>query len=117
LASGNLKWSEATAKGIRSQVVQEEYHIEEAEEPETSTGSGTVHYVVSEALGIPNLTFSKVLMLVMRLTLEVLDAIETEKIEKISTTLGLGIVGCTMLANDIFVRDQPDHKVRLISLW
>jgi hypothetical protein len=43
----------------------------------------------------------------MRLTLEILDAVETEKIKNTFATLGLGIVGeetvgCTMLVNEVF---------------
>jgi hypothetical protein len=44
-----------------------EYHtIEKAEEQETSLSSGTIHDGISEVLlGISNLAFSKVMMLVM----------------------------------------------------
>ena len=52
----------------------------------------SVHDSISKSLGIPNLAFSKVLMLVMRFTLEVFDAIEAKDIKNTLPTLGLGIV-------------------------
>ncbi len=56
-------------------------------------------------------------MLMMRLTLKVLDSIETKKIKNLFTTLGLEIIreetvgGCTMVADQIFkVLDMSDAR-------
>jgi hypothetical protein len=64
-----------------------------------------VHDSVSESLCIPNLSFSKVLMLMMGFTLEVFDAIKTKDIKNTFTALSLGIireeaVGCPMVLAD-----------------
>jgi hypothetical protein len=53
--SGDLKWSESLSKGIRSQVIKEGDHIEEAEEQKMRVGPGRVHaasvrYLVSPIL-------------------------------------------------------------------
>jgi hypothetical protein len=57
---------------------------------------------------MPNLSFSKVLMLVMGFTLEVFDAIKAKAIKNAFTALSLGIirekaVGCTMVVDQILV--------------
>jgi hypothetical protein len=89
-------------------VIQEEYHIEKAEQPKTSRSPGMIHDSIIETLGIRNLAFSKVLMLmIMGSTLETFDAIEVEDIKDTFPALGLGIVrekafGCTTVADQIF---------------
>jgi hypothetical protein len=75
----------------------------------------TVHDSISEIIGITNLAFSKVLMLVMGPALQIFDSIKVKKVKNIFATLNLGIVreeaaGCAMLANEVF--ESPGH-VRL----
>jgi hypothetical protein len=62
---------------------------------------------VGEVLGIPNLVFGKVLMLMVGFTLEVFDTIKAKNIKNRFTAFGLGVVreeavGCTMVEDQIF---------------
>ncbi len=73
-----------------------------AEQLETSLSPGTaIHDSINEALGIPNLAFSKVLMLMIEFTFEVFDAIEADDAKDTLPTLGLAIVREENLENNI----------------
>jgi hypothetical protein len=58
-------------------------------------------------LGIPNFLFSKVLVLLVRLALEVLDGVETKDVEDAHSALSLGVVRkeairSPMATNEVF---------------
>ena len=64
----------------------------QAEKPSMGWGSDLVHYGIDRCLELLDPTFSKILMLVMRFTLPVIDAICTQDFLDLVAYLHLGAV-------------------------
>jgi hypothetical protein len=97
-----FKRGDAT-EGVRGHVVEKEDHVEEAEKPEGGRCPSTIHHGAGEAFNITNFAFSKILVLTLSLTLEVLDLVETENVADTSTNLDFGIVGEQAIGSTMFV--------------
>jgi hypothetical protein len=96
-----FKRGDAT-KGVRGHVVEKEDHVEEAEKPEGGRCPGMIHDGAGEAFNITNFTFSKMLVLMLNLTLEVLDLVETESAVDTGTNFDFGIVGEKAIGSTMF---------------
>jgi hypothetical protein len=73
-------------------VVEKENDIKETEQPEGSRSAIAIHDNTVEVLVITNLAFGKVLVLVFRFTLKILDLVEAKDIMDTFTSLDLGII-------------------------
>jgi hypothetical protein len=62
-------------------MVHEEDNIEKAEEPELGWCTGTVHDGVPERFCITNFLFSKALMFLIGLALEVFNCVEAKNVQ------------------------------------
>jgi hypothetical protein len=62
-----------------------------------------IHDGAGEAFNITKFTFSKKLVLMLSLTLEVLDLVETENVADTGTNLDFGIVGEKAIGSTMFM--------------
>ncbi len=63
---------------------------------------GAIHDGAGEVFHVTNFTFSKILVLMLRFTLDVLDLVETENVADTGTNLDFGIVGEEAIASTMF---------------
>ena len=63
---------------------------------------GAIHDGAGEVFNVTNFTFSKILVLMLRFTLDVLDLVETENVADTGTNLDFGIVGEEAIASTMF---------------
>ena len=97
-----------TVKGIGSHVVEKKDDIRKAKEPKGGRGAGTIHDTAADAFDIPNLAFGKVLVLVLRFALEVLDLVKAKDVTNASADLDLCIVGEEAVGGTVF----PDEVLK-----
>jgi hypothetical protein len=88
-------------------VVHQKNNKEEAEEPKCRRrGTSTVQDSITEAFDVTNFSFGKVLVLVMRFALEVLDLLDPEDVMNALANFNPSIVreetvGCAMFADKV----------------